>query len=130
MSKLKESKAKRIFLKNLPLLILTLPGLIYVIMFNYVPMFGVVIAFKNYNYIDGIIGSEWVGLKYFKFFFESNDAAVVIKNSILYQSWFHIIVTVCAIGTALLLNNINSKRMLKTLLYFLGFGGLCRLCSI
>ena len=69
MSSLKESRAKRIFLKNLPLLILTLPGLIYVIMFKYVPMFGVVIAFKDYNYIDGIIGSDWVGFKYFKFFF-------------------------------------------------------------
>ena len=113
MSSLKESRAKRIFLKNLPLLILTLPGLIYVIMFKYVPMFGVVIAFKDYNYIDGIIGSDWVGFKYFKFFFESNDATIVIRNSILYQLWFHTIGTVCAIGVALLLNNISSKRTLK-----------------
>ena len=82
-------------------------------MFQYVPMFGVVIAFKDYSYLDGIIGSEWVGFKYFKFFFESNDATIVIRNSLLYQIWFHTIGTVCAIGVALLLNNISSKRTLK-----------------
>ena len=52
------------------------------------PMFGVVIAFKDYNYFDGIFGSDWVGFKYFEYFFTSNDAAVILRNTIGYNLVF------------------------------------------
>ncbi|MBP3627477.1 MAG: sugar ABC transporter permease [Clostridia bacterium] len=110
---LKRNAKKRLWQRNIPLILLALPGFIYLVLFNYLPMFGVVIAFKDFSYIKGILGSDWVGFKYFRFFFESNDAAVVIRNSVLYQVWFHIIGTVCSIVVALLLYNIESRRALK-----------------
>ncbi|MBQ8649203.1 MAG: sugar ABC transporter permease [Clostridia bacterium] len=112
-SLLKRNAKRRLWQRNLPLILLALPGFIYLILFNYLPMFGVVIAFKDYSYIKGILGSDWAGFKHFEFFFTSNDAVVVIRNSILYQLWFHIIGTVCSIIVALLLYNINSRRALK-----------------
>ena len=60
--------------RQLPLILLALPAVIYVIMFQYAPMFGVIMAFKDYNYVDGILGSPWAGFKYFRYFFESIDA--------------------------------------------------------
>lgn len=58
--------------QNVALSLLCLPGVIWVICFCYLPMFGVIVAFKDYNYIDGILHSPWVGFRYFKYFFTSN----------------------------------------------------------
>ena len=56
------------FKKNYELLLLTLPAIAYFIIFHYAPMFGIVIAFKDYSYDAGIIGSKWIGIDNFKFF--------------------------------------------------------------
>ena len=53
--------------KNKTLLYMLLPALLYVIIFSYIPMFGITIAFKNYNYNDGIAGSPWCGLQNFEY---------------------------------------------------------------
>lgn len=49
--------------KYIPLTLMTVPGLLYLVLNNYLPMFGIIIAFKNINYSKGILGSEWIGLK-------------------------------------------------------------------
>lgn len=68
--------------ENLQLLSLALPTIILLAVFNYAPMFGIVMAFKDYKVPQGIFGSPWVGLENFRFFFESQDAFRVIRNTL------------------------------------------------
>lgn len=91
-----------------------LPAIVYMFCFCYMPMFGVVIAFKDYNYVDGILGSPWVGFEHFKFFFESNEAAVLLRNTILYNVLFILLGTFLKVLVAILLYEITSKLALKT----------------
>lgn len=70
---------------NKVLLAMTLPAVIYIIMFSYIPMFGIIIAFKDYNYRSEIFGSKWVGLKNFEFLFKSGDLYVILRNTIGYD---------------------------------------------
>ena len=76
---------KKLLLKNKILLLMLLPALIYVIVFSYLPMAGIVLAFKNYRYADGIFGSPWVGLDNFKFLFVSNKIWQLTRNTLLYN---------------------------------------------
>ena len=62
------------------LLLMLLPAVLYVILFNYIPMAGIVLAFKKYNYVDGIFGSPWNGVDNFRFFFKSGQAWKVTRN--------------------------------------------------
>lgn len=101
------------FKKNWELLLLTMPAVIYFIVFHYIPMFGAVIAFKFYNYNDGIWGSEWVNFDNFKFFFLSNDAFRITRNTLLYNAAFIIIGTISAVLIALLLHEIKSRKATK-----------------
>lgn len=96
-----------------PVLLMCAPGLIYFIIFNYLPMFGIVLAFKNFNYTDGILRSPWAGFKNFKFLFATRDALQITRNTLFYNACFIIIGTVLSIGLALLLNEIAFKRMAK-----------------
>ena len=73
------------FKRSLPYIIIALPAAIYMLLFNYLPMFGIVIAFKDYTYAGGILGSRWAGFKHFEYFFTSNDAFRVLRNTILYN---------------------------------------------
>ncbi|OMF22933.1 hypothetical protein BK133_25095 [Paenibacillus sp. FSL H8-0548] len=66
-----------------PLYILFLPVLAYYLIFSYAPMAGLIIAFKNYNFLDGIFGSQWVGWQHFERFLQNGDFWVVFKNTIL-----------------------------------------------
>ena len=109
----KESPLMTKVRNNVPLVFMSLPALAYVFAFAYLPMFGVVIAFKDYNYVDGIIGSPWAGLKYFEYFFKSDAAAVILRNTILYNVAFIILGTLLNIIVALLLYEITSKTLLK-----------------
>ena len=83
------------------------------VVFNYLPMIGIVIAFKDYNPNLGIWGSAWNGLDNFKFFFTSQDAARTIRNTLLYSSSFLVLDLICAVGLALMFYNLRSKRALK-----------------
>jgi putative aldouronate transport system permease protein len=109
----KRSKLKVFFRKNLPLFVLTLPALIYFILFHYAPMFGVVMAFKDFKYNLGIFGSPWIGFKNFEFFFTSNDAWRILRNTVGYSILFIIVGNVVALTIALLLNEIKNKICLK-----------------
>ena len=113
MNPISKRKGVSPYIKSLPLLALCVPGLIMVIINNYLPMFGVIIAFKEYNYVDGILGSPFVGLKNFEFFFQSNDAAKIISNTLLYNCVNLLLKTVFCVTVALLLYEINSKNCIK-----------------
>lgn len=93
----------------LPYYLLALPGIIYMICNNYLPMFGIIIAFKNLNFRKGIFGSDWCGFDNFKFLFASKDAWAITRNTILYNVAFIILTTVIAIAVAILINEIKSR---------------------
>lgn len=101
------------FRENAELSVLLIPGLLYFLIFCYLPMAGVVVAFKDYRNNLGIFGSKWVGLKNFEFFFTSQDAARIFRNTIGYGIAFIILGLVCAVFIALLLYEIRSRAWLK-----------------
>lgn len=104
---------KRDFKKNLQLLVLSLPVMIYVFIFHYLPIGGIVLAFKNYRYDLGVLGSPWVGLKNFEFFFTSDIALRVTFNTVAYNSAFIVFGLIINIIVALLLNEIRNKLAIK-----------------
>jgi putative aldouronate transport system permease protein len=89
---------------------LMLPGLIYLLLNNYIPMFGVIIAFKNYNTTKGIFGSEWYGFENFKYLFTSPDALIATKNTLMYNAIFIVVNLILSVGMALLINEVKSKN--------------------
>ena len=102
-------QTKKKMKRFLPLYILALPGLLYLLINNYLPMLGVVIAFKNVNYAVGILKSPWVGFENFKYLFSTRDAFIITRNTFLYNSEFIVVNTAAAIAIALMLNEIQSK---------------------
>ncbi|WP_189021910.1 ABC transporter permease [Paenibacillus albidus] len=79
---LKPTVFKRLKRDRIYLLLLA-PVLLYYILFKYVPMFGIVISFKDYNLFKGVWASEWVGLKYYRWFLQNPDAWNIIRNTLL-----------------------------------------------
>ena len=98
---------------NLQLLTLALPGALALLVFNYLPMFGIVIAFKKYNPNLGILGSKWVGLRNFEFFFRSQDCWRVMRNTIGYSVTFLVMDVVFGVLLAVLCYNLKSQKALK-----------------
>ena len=95
------------------------PGVIYLILNNYIPMAGIIIAFKKYNYTKGIFRSEWAGFSNFTFLFKSSNMLMYIRNTLLYNIVFIVLGQVFAITTAILLNLIRSagaKKLYQTLI--------------
>lgn len=88
---------------------MTLPGVVYLIINNYIPMYGVILAFKNLNYVQGIWGSPFVGFDNFKFLFNSPDAFLITRNTIAYNVAFIVVNLILALLTALLINEIKDK---------------------
>ena len=88
-----KNKRKRLK-KWLPLYLMAMPGLIYLVINNYIPMAGIVVAFKQYNVRNGIFGSKRVDLKNFEFMFRSSDSWEAIRNTVLYNAAF-IVVNLC-----------------------------------
>lgn len=92
-----------------PLYLMFLPGVIYLFINSYIPMFGIQIAFRQYNARDGVYGSPWCGLKNFEFLTKTKDAWVMIRNTVLYNIVFIVLGTVLAVTIAIILNEIRSK---------------------
>lgn len=86
-----------------------LPGTLYLLINNYMPMAGIVVAFKNYNYQKGIFGSDWNGIKNFKFLFKTKDAFTITRNTICYNLAFILAGTVLAITVAILLSELKAR---------------------
>ena len=102
------------------LLILLLPALIYFVLFAYVPMYGVIAAFKNYKLFLGLSASEWVGLKYFKLFFSSSDMFIILKNTILLGVYTLMWSFPFSLIFALVLNEVKHlryKKLVQTVSY-------------
>ena len=95
--------------KYIPLYVMMLPGLAYLIINNYMPMPGLVIAFKNYSAKKGIYGSPWCGLANFKYLFVTEDAWIITRNTILYNVAFIIINTFLSIAVAIILSELTSR---------------------
>ncbi len=90
--------------------ILALPALIYLIINNYMPMVGLTLAFKNYNFSLGIFKSEWSGLSNFTYLLKSKWAGIMFRNTIGYNLVFMVLGTVLAIFVAIVLNEVRSKK--------------------
>lgn len=99
------------FYRCLPLYLMFLPGALYLFVDKYLPMSGLVIAFKKVNWRKGIFASDWVGLSNFTYLFKTKDAYTITRNTILYNLCFIVFGTVIAISIAIILNEITSKRM-------------------
>ncbi len=94
----------------IPIYIMMLPGFLYLFINNYMPLPGLVIAFKQYNARKGIFGSNWIGFKNFEYLFKTSDAFVITRNTILYNLAFIVVNTVMAVLVAVILSELNGKR--------------------
>ncbi|WP_179090137.1 ABC transporter permease subunit [Paenibacillus sp. FSL H8-0548] len=104
--------------KNTAMLIMVLPATVWFIFFSYLPMAGMIIAFKEYRYsrdgfLASIIESKWVGLQNFKFLFSTNDAYIITRNTVLYNIFFIVLGLVIAVAMAIMLAEITNKRLAK-----------------
>ena len=108
---LMHKKSRRI--NTLSMLLIALPGIVYLIINNYIPMGGLFIAFKNYKYNLGIWGSDWCGFENFRFLFVSNDAWIITRNTLLYNAAFIAIGTVAALAVAVLLYELGQTIRAK-----------------
>lgn len=99
---------------NWPLALMAAPAVILLITFNYIPMFGLVLAFKDYTYQGGIWGSDWagaMGLDNFKYIFSSGEISVTLRNTILYHIAFSLTVLGAGIILGILLYWVQSKKL-------------------
>lgn len=100
---------KRARKRNLTYMLFMLPGLVYLVINNYVPMMGVFIAFKNIDYVKGIFKSDWIGLENFRFLFRTKDALIMTRNTLLYNLVFIVAGTIFAVFVAILLCELGEK---------------------
>lgn len=99
--------------EHLPLYLMLLPGLAYLLINNYIPMAGIIIAFKKLNFAKGILGSPWAGFENFKFLFNSPDAWIITRNTLLYNVAFIIVNMVVGIAIAILICEVRSTKLKK-----------------
>ncbi len=106
---MKDSKKLRKAKRFLPIYIMALPGLLYLFINNYMPLPGLVLAFKKFSAKKGIFGSDFVGFQNFKYLFVTKDAFVITRNTIVYNLVFIIVNTVLAVFVAILMAEMTSK---------------------
>ena len=104
--------------ENFIFFLMVLPGVIWLILFFYIPVLGNVVAFKNYRlsgegFIPSVLSSEWVGFDNFKFLFSSQDAYVITRNTLLYNIGFIVLGLIVAVGVAIIFSELRSKKMVK-----------------
>jgi len=113
--KQKNKKQLRIQIKRHWMLYLfLLPCIVWLLVFCYTPMAGIVLAFKNYRFDLGIFGSEWAGLKHFRKFVTSPEFWMTIKNTLVITSLKLVVCFPAPIILALLLNEVKAERFKKT----------------
>lgn len=112
---------------DLELSILSIPSLIWFICFSFLPMFGIILAFKKFKIQNGnsffmsVINSKWVGLSNFKYIFMSNDFFILLRNTILYNIVFIILGIIIPVTLAILIRELYSKfrsKFYQTLMFF------------
>ena len=97
--------------KNRIMFLMTLPGMALAFIFCYLPMFGVIIAFKNLNYAKGFFKSDWYGFKNFEFFLKTPYAYIITRNTILYNLVFIVIGTAVSVFFAIALNELRCHAL-------------------
>jgi putative aldouronate transport system permease protein len=116
------ARVRRAWSRNGVLLLMALPGMIQIFVFSYLPMPGLLLAFKNYRAADGIWGSQWVGFKNFEFLFSTGDAWRIIFNTIFLNSLFLCFTIVLgSLAVAILLHEIYDHyvtRFYQSILFF------------
>jgi putative aldouronate transport system permease protein len=100
-------------LNNWQLYLLILPALVYLVIFNYLPMYGVQIAFRNYKAVEGITGSAWAGLGHFRTFFQAHYSSRLIVNTFLLNLYSLLFGFPIPIFLAILINNLRIQRFKK-----------------
>ncbi|ODR35420.1 sugar ABC transporter permease [Eisenbergiella tayi] len=111
---------KAVLKNNWQLYLLVLPAVIYFVVFNYLPLYGIQIAFKDYKAVDGIAGSAWVGLKHFKNFFDAYYFKRLLSNTLLLNVYYLLWSFPVPLILAILLNQIRGtkkKRFIQTSIY-------------
>lgn len=106
--------------KNYDLYLLLIPAFLFYIIFCYVPMFGVIVAFKDYNIFDGVLKSDWAGLKYFKQMIELPNFTSMVRNTLMLNILSILVGFPAPIILSLMLNELRStgyKRVAQSLLY-------------
>ena len=112
-AEVKKGKKKNALKEYWPLYLMMLPALLYLLINNYIPMAGMVIAFKKLNFAKGIWASPWAGLKNFKFLFASRDAWVITRNTLLYNIAFILVNMVVGIAIAILITEVKNIKLKK-----------------
>ncbi|WP_135553553.1 ABC transporter permease [Paenibacillus cymbidii] len=108
------------FIKNRWLYAFLVPGMLYLLVFKYIPMFGIVIAFKDFSLTKGIWASDWIGFDNFAYLFKSRDFYQVLRNSVLLSLYQIVWGFPAPIVLALMLNEVRRmlfKRVVQTVLY-------------
>lgn len=112
------------FLKDLKsnkeLLFIAFPAVLVIFVFNYIPLFGLILPFKNFNYELGFFRSPWSGFENFKFLFNSDDILLATRNTLLYNTVFIFLGTLCSVAVALMLFEISKKyvNIYQTVMFF------------
>ena len=110
---MKAKKKKINFKKFIPAYIMLLPGLAYFVINNYIPMYGITIAFRKLDFKKGILRSPFCGFDNFKFLFASGNMGPIIRNTVLYNVVFLILGAIVPVAFAILFNEIRAKRIKK-----------------
>ncbi len=109
MEQLKKKKKWAKLKRFWPLYVMMIPGMIYLIINNYLPLFGLVIPFKKVNYSVGILKSPWAGLSNFTFLFATNDAFLMFRNTIGYNLVFILLGNVMGLIVAIAMDTVKNK---------------------
>ena len=112
-AEVKKGKKKNVLKEYWPLYLMMLPALLYLLINNYIPMAGMVIAFKKLNFAKGIWASPWAGLKNFKFLFASKDAWIITRNTLLYNVAIILVNMVVGIAIAILITEVRNTKLKK-----------------
>lgn len=110
----------KLFRTHIDMYILLLPGLLLLLLFKYTPMYGILIAFQDFNIFDGISGSKWVGLEQFRKLIRSEEFLQVFANTLLISLYKIVLLFPVPILVALLLNEVRRmlfKRTVQTIIY-------------
>ncbi len=114
---MKRKKKKGSILKSIRdsriLLLMLAPAVVYVVIFHYIPMFGAVLAFKDFNYVDGILRSPWNGLQNFQYLILSRKLWPLTRNTLLYNLAFIVFGVIFQVTFAILLSEITGKWFKK-----------------
>jgi len=110
----------KLFRSHIDMYVLLVPGLIFLFLFKYTPMYGIVIAFQDFNIFDGIAGSPWVGLEQFRKLMQSDEFIQVFTNTLVISLYKIVLLFPVPIVVALLLNEVRRmffKRTIQTIIY-------------